>query len=696
MIGRSARLVWGGITLLLLVLLVGSFLLSRGSIEESEQEAERRAEALAASVLFDQLTTDTVAGDILGPEYRELIIAVQAGILSDDRVAQVRIWKTDGDLIFSTAQRDKITEYVAQDNPQIQQAAEGETNSLTTNTTVAARSGLEGSTEQLFETFMPLHLANELSVSGVVQIDQRYEEIRAEALSVWRPVQIAVAFLLPAAIVLLVLSIRKGDEPEAVTVGAPGRADAEVVVDDRVLRDAEERAQAAERAARDAESRMAETEKRLREAEKAGTTPSMLSRIEELDLKLRASEAEREQYLGELQLLRTQLGERDAEVATLRKGAVASADSAIAEKAIAEAERLIAASETRAASAEARAAELEAELQAATAAAMTAAATSAEGEDAKTKVDLDAAVTERDALTAKVVELETTLSGARATILSKDRELEARAASAQEAAAVEEQIRAAELKASDDHERLLDAQARLEESEAKRASIEGRLPELEAGLAMLAELEGRATRAESALADSSAKLQSADAALAELAAELEQAKAAVPTADGPSAAELQARVAELEAARRSDIEELQRAQGALANTQVELTNANRKLKEADGRIRELGSEVAPAAEPERAPVPVPDYVTRETENARREPEYGPREPTAAAQPEQEAPAEVSSFAARLSSLRQEIAAATQPPAEVPAEDEPPAEEEGLSLRERLARAAAARHRGPLS
>ena len=696
MIGRSARLVWGGITLLLLVLLVGSFLLSRGSIEESEQEAERRAEALAASVLFDQLTTDTVAGDILGPEYRELIIAVQAGILSDDRVAQVRIWKTDGDLIFSTAQRDKITEYVAQDNPQIQQAAEGETNSLTTNTTVAARSGLEGSTEQLFETFMPLHLANELSVSGVVQIDQRYEEIRAEALSVWRPVQIAVAFLLPAAIVLLVLSIRKGDEPEAVTVGAPGRADAEVVVDDRVLRDAEERAQAAERAARDAESRMAGTEKRLREAEKAGTTPSMLSRIEELDLKLRASEAEREQYLGELQLLRTQLGERDAEVATLRKGAVASADSAIAEKAIAEAERLIAASETRAASAEARAADLEAELQAATAAAMTAAATSAEGEDAKTKVDLDAAVTERDALTAKVVELETTLSGARATILSKDRELEARAASAQEAAAVEEQIRAAELKASDAHERLLDAQARLEESEAKRASVEGRLPELEAGLAMLAELEGRATRAESALADSSAELQSADAALAELAAELEQAKAAVPTADGPSATELEARVAELEAARRSDIEELQRAQEALANTQVELTNANRKLKEADGRIRELGSEVAPAAEPERAPVPVPDYVTRETENARREPEYGPREPTAAAQPEQEAPAEVSSFAARLSSLRQEIAAATQPPAEVPAEDQPPAEEEGLSLRERLARAAAARHRGPLS
>ena len=464
MIGRPARLVWGGVTLLLLVLLVGSFLLSRGSIEEAEQEAQQRAEMLAASVLFDQLTPEVVSGDILGPEYRDLIIAVQAGILSDDRVAQVRIWKPDGDLIFSTAQRDKITEFVAQDNPQIQQAAAGETNSLLTNTTVAARSGLEGSDEQLFETFVPLHLANELSVSGVVQIDQLYEEIRAEALSVWRPVQIAVAFLLPAAIVLLVLSIRRGDETETVAVGAPARAGAEVVVDDRAVRDAEERAHAAERAARDAEGRMSEMEKRLREADKAGTTPSMLSRVEELDLKLRASEAEREQYLAELQRLRTQLGERDAEVATMREGATATVDSARAEKVIAEAERLIAESEskasaamTRATEAEVRATELQGKLEAAeiavASAASTTAATKAKGEDAKKlKADLEGAITERDALTEKAAELETTLAGARATILSKDKELEAMAASvkdaateAAQAAALEERIQAAEL-----------------------------------------------------------------------------------------------------------------------------------------------------------------------------------------------------------------------------------------------------------
>jgi hypothetical protein len=322
--------VWGGVALLLLVLLVGSFLLSRGSIEETEQEAERRAEALAASVLFDQLTTDVVVGDILGPDYRELIIAVQAGILSDDRVAQVRIWKTDGDLIFSTAQGDKITEYVAKDNPQIQRAAEGETNSLLTGATVAAKSGLEGSNEQLLETFVPLHLANELSVSGVVQIDQRYEEIRAEALSVWRPVQIAVAFLLPAAILLLVLSIRRGESPRpssSVHPREPAPRSSSMTVPSATPRSGR-RPPSARARGREPHGRDGETPARGRQGRH---DPFDAEPGRGAGPQLRASEAEREQYLGELQLLRTQLGERDAEVATLREG-VTSGDAAMAER----------------------------------------------------------------------------------------------------------------------------------------------------------------------------------------------------------------------------------------------------------------------------------------------------------------------------------------------------------------------------
>jgi hypothetical protein len=236
----------------------------------------------------------------------------------------------------------------------------------------------------------------------------------------------------------------------------------------------------------------------------------------------------------------------------------------------------------------------------------------------------------------------------------------------------------------------VDAHARLEGSEAVRTAAEERIAELEGKVSTLAELEGRALRAETALAESTSKLEAAEASLTGSAAPLQAA-----SGDGSSAADLQARVAELEAARRTDITELQRAQESLANTQVELTNVNRRLKEAEARVRELEGGPSAAPEPERPAVPVPDYVTRDAAPAR-EPAYA-----SAAEAGYEAPAEMSSFAARLSSLRQEIAAATQPAPETvpPPEEEPtpPAqEEEGLSLRERLARAAAARHRGPLT
>jgi hypothetical protein len=130
---------------------------------------------------------------------------------------------------------------------------------------------------------------------------------------------------------------------------------------------------------------------------------------------------------------------------------------------------------------------------------------------------------------------------------------------------------------------------------------------------------------------------------------------------------------QMESQRREEIGELQRAQESLANTQLELMEANRKLKEAQDRIREL----------ERAGAAAPA--------ARAEPAYVPSHEA----PYEEPLEFTSSFAARLSHLREEIAshaeAAAAAPADVAEPEEEPAEET-LSLRERLTRAAAARHR----
>ncbi|HYG72792.1 MAG TPA: hypothetical protein VEC15_11000, partial [Actinomycetota bacterium] len=116
---------------------------------------------------------------------------------------------------------------------------------------------------------------------------------------------------------------------------------------------------------------------------------------------------------------------------------------------------------------------------------------------------------------------------------------------------------------------------------------------------------------------------------------------------------------------------------ALANTQSELLAARRRADEAASRVRELERELADAFRaaasdepPIREPAPVPDYVT-----------------AASAEP-----APMSSFAARISGLRREIASHVEEVAGVAHDDAAGDEEPELTLRERLARAAAARHR----
>jgi len=197
--------------------LLASFFLSRNALKDAEQAAQSRAEEYAATVLFNALTPELVAEPIFGADYRDLLITVQGGILSDDRVAQVRIWRPDGLLVFSSAQRDKQGEFVAQDDPQIEAALEGRTVSVPTETTVAAKTGLTGSDEKLYETFVPLQLLNQLGVSGVAQIDQRYSAIESAATEPWRTIQIGLLAALLVGIVLFVFSLR----PKAQRAEAP-------------------------------------------------------------------------------------------------------------------------------------------------------------------------------------------------------------------------------------------------------------------------------------------------------------------------------------------------------------------------------------------------------------------------------------------------------------------------------------------
>ena len=345
-LGRYGGFVWGGAAALLLLLLGASFVLPGSSVSRAEREAQEHAESLSSSVVDAQLTPDLLTRDIDGIDRRDLTVRVQEGILSDDRFEVVRIWRLDGGLIYSTARRDDVNAVVAGEDQSIQQALRGRTVSVLSSAGTY-HEGLERPSEELFETFIPIRLSG-TSVDGVVQIDQRYDAIDDQPHGLWRSVQIVLILLLVGAGVMFGRTFRG-----RVSYGAdgidrrqgPGRR-----ADDLSVRDASDRAD-------DAERRVGETERRVAELETelsgAPSTATAAAAVEELDLRLRASEAEREELAGTVKRLQAELAESRAEVTLARLG---TGDTPAEAKRV---NRLIADAEGRAAAAERKVADAE-------------------------------------------------------------------------------------------------------------------------------------------------------------------------------------------------------------------------------------------------------------------------------------------------------------------------------------------------
>jgi hypothetical protein len=336
---RHGRFLWGGAALVLLLALLGSLVLPGSSVGGSEAAAQARAESLSGSFIEQELTPDLLARDITGNASRHLTVLVQAVIRSDDRFTTVRIWRVDGALIYSTDQGDD-TSVIAADDRWIGQALDGRTVSVLSNAGTY-HDGLSRPDEELFQTFVPITLSEDGTVDGVVQIDQRSSSIDGQPSGIWRPLQLVAFLLLVGVGVMFVRWLRRDragldHEPPERRAGHGRRAE-----DHDLLA----RADLAERAAR-------ETEKRLREMEAALAAAPTTAALEELDLKLRASEAEREELAATIRRLQATLSERDADVALARDGSDSPADTKRVNKLIADAESRVAAAERKAAAAE--------------------------------------------------------------------------------------------------------------------------------------------------------------------------------------------------------------------------------------------------------------------------------------------------------------------------------------------------------
>lgn len=335
---RYGRFLWGGAALLLLLVLLGSLVLPGSSVGGSEA-AQARAESLSGSFIEQELTPNLLARDITGNASRHLTVLIQAVIRSDDRFTTVRIWRLDGALIYSTAPGDD-TSVIAADDRWIGQALDGRTLSVLSSAGTY-HEGLSRPDEELFQTFVPITLSEDGTVDGVVQIDQRSSSIHGQPSGIWRPLQLVAFLLLVGVGVMFVRRLRRDragldHEPPERRAGYGRRAE------DHDLLARSDRAERAER----------ETQKRLRDMEAALAAAPTNAALEELDLKLRASEAEREELAATIRRLQATLSERDADVALARDGSDSPADTKRMNKLIADAESRVAAAERKAAAAE--------------------------------------------------------------------------------------------------------------------------------------------------------------------------------------------------------------------------------------------------------------------------------------------------------------------------------------------------------
>lgn len=457
LLDRYGRFVWGGAALLLLLVLVGSVVLSGSSVQGAEADAQARAESLAASVVEEELTADLLTRDIGGTAYSDLTARVHAGTLSDDRFSVVRIWRLDGALIYSTAQKDDSS-VVAWDDQWIQQALGGETVSVLSSAGTY-HDGLKRPNEELLQTFVPIHLSSESLVDGVVEIDQRYSAIQDQAYRVWRPVQLVALVLLVAVAFLFVRWVRNAAVSEQPAAPIERRLGPGRRADDLDVGEAVDRADRAERWAR-------ESEKRLRELEAmvaaAPSTATATAALEELDLKLRASEAEREELAGTVKRLQASLSERDAELVLAREGSGGTrADTKRINKLIAEAESRAVAAEKKAAAAEKKTQE----------AAKRATVT------AERSLELEAQLREAEQRAADTDKLAASVGKRGSAAEEKVAEAEQRALRAEQKAADSEQlVSQAERRATDAEELAAKIEKRAAQAEQRAAQAERKRP----------------------------------------------------------------------------------------------------------------------------------------------------------------------------------------------------------------------------
>ena len=483
----SARRVLLLLVALACVLVALSIVQRDRALELGYEDAQRRAEIYAGTVIRSALTDGDVAEPLEAQARTALLAEIQGFVMTDPAVARVRLWRSDGTLLFSTDPADDAGD--STQDASVGRAADGQVTSRLAAESLSppAAEGGEPEVTPLFQTFAPLRTVGAPTVSGATEIEQFAATIEEGADDPWWVVQVVASGVAVMLALLAFVSVARGSrrrgaaraarEPDAKPARGKRRDAGWEDGDVAELRDSlartTKRAEEAEASAKSFATRLREVSARLESVE--GRTAD--GRVDELKEALRRSEAERAllragrpetQVEADIRELRQQL--RESQALAAAAGAVAGGDLDPVKEQLALAAQQVDEAVERAKVAEGRAFAAEDRAQAAG--------------------DMVTAAERR------IDALEATLSGVAATGLAAS-------------AGGSEELRA---QLADADRLLADAQARATDLEAQlaaAASLDGQGEEL------LAALEARLVAAEARAAESETKVRGFEDATAD-------------------------------------------------------------------------------------------------------------------------------------------------------------------------------------
>jgi signal transduction histidine kinase len=183
---------------------VGIAVLRSGDLRaRSEEAATVRAELIAEGIIRPLLRPEDLTGPVRGGRYRELDRSIHEFAMEDAGVLRVKVWNTAGMIVFSNdPEQVGLTPEIEHD---LEEAFEGEVESEISELDEAENASERALADQLFETYVPVNLADAESgrVDAVIELYQDYSTIQEEIVRLNDTLKVSLGIGLLALYVLL-------------------------------------------------------------------------------------------------------------------------------------------------------------------------------------------------------------------------------------------------------------------------------------------------------------------------------------------------------------------------------------------------------------------------------------------------------------------------------------------------------------